>query len=95
MGSLDSLEAGLGPAQGKASALARRHGDTIDQGLEKATRVIYRKTKGTYGSQIPSGAGKDSLRRLGGTDDGKTGGGDAAPPASPPPLSSPRPPSAP
>ncbi|WP_282792326.1 antitoxin [Streptomyces sp. CC224B] len=96
MGFLDNLKAKLRPAKGKASALARRHGDTIDQGLEKAAKVVDRKTKGKYSSQIASGTGKakDALGRLAGTDGGKAGGGDTAPPAAPPPPSSPRPPSA-
>lgn len=84
MGLLDSLKAKLAPAKDKVSDLAQQHGDKVEQGLEKAARVVDEKTKGKYSATIESGTGKakeaiDRLAHKDGTD-GDTGG------ATPPPA---------
>ncbi|GGR58481.1 antitoxin [Streptomyces roseolus] len=91
MGFLDSLKAKLGPAKGKVSDLAQQHGDKIDQGLEKAARIVDEKTKGKYSDKIQSGTGKakDAIDRMGHKDDGRPGtdgrpGPDGTPPSPPP-----------
>ncbi|MFH8260404.1 antitoxin [Streptomyces roseolus] len=97
MGFLDSLKAKLGPAKGKVSDLAQQHGDKIDQGLEKAARIVDEKTKGKYSDKIQSGTGKakDAIDRMGHKDDGRpsaggtpgtggTPGADGTPPPPPP-----------
>ncbi|MFH9742303.1 antitoxin [Streptomyces roseolus] len=75
MGFLDSLKAKLGPAKGKVSDLAQQHGDKIDQGLEKAARIVDEKTKGKYSDKIQSGTGKakDAIDRMGHKDEGRPG----------------------
>ncbi|MER5890153.1 antitoxin [Streptomyces sp. NPDC001941] len=80
MGFLDQLKARLAPAKDKVSDLAQQHGDKIDQGLDKAAKMVDEKTKGKYSDKIESGTGKakDALDRLSHKDDG-------TPPASPPP----------
>ncbi|MFC9733543.1 antitoxin [Streptomyces roseolus] len=77
MGFLDSLKAKLGPAKGKVSDLAQQHGDKIDQGLEKAARIVDEKTKGKYSDKIQSGTGKakDAIDRMGHKDEGRPGTG--------------------
>ncbi|MFI0828788.1 antitoxin [Streptomyces roseolus] len=91
MGFLDSLKAKLGPAKGKVSDLAQQHGDKIDQGLEKAARIVDEKTKGKYSDKIQSGTGKakDAIDRMGHKDGGTPGtggtpGADGTPPPPPP-----------
>ncbi|MGY0491293.1 antitoxin [Streptomyces sp. WG-D5] len=88
MGFLDSLKAKLGPAKGKVSDLAQQHGDKIDQGLDKAGRMVDEKTKGKYSDKIQQGTekAKDAVDRMSGPDakDAKDGGN---PPSSPPPAS--------
>ncbi|MEU9858130.1 antitoxin [Streptomyces sp. NPDC047974] len=80
MGFLDSLKAKLGPAKGKVSDLAQQHGDKIDQGLDKAAKMVDEKTKGKYSDKIQSGTGKakDAIDRMG-HKDGGTGGTDGTP----------------
>ncbi|MFD4634367.1 antitoxin [Streptomyces sp. NPDC058284] len=87
MGFLDQLKAKLAPAKDKVSDLAQQHGDKIDQGLEKAAKVVDEKTKGKYSDKIQAGTGKakDAVDRLAGADEGKNPGGSATPPSPPPP----------
>ncbi|MEV7279003.1 antitoxin [Streptomyces sp. NPDC093111] len=85
MGLLDSLKAKLAPAKDKVSDLAQQHGDKVEQGLEKAAKVVDEKTKGKYSDKIESGTGKakeaiDRLAHKDGTD-GDKGGGATPPPA--------------
>ncbi|MEW2392976.1 antitoxin [Streptomyces venezuelae] len=94
MGFLDQLKAKLAPAKSKVSDLAQQHGDKIDQGLDKAAKVVDEKTKGKYSDKIQAGTGKakDALDRMAGADGEKDAGGSAGPstpqsPPSPPPAS--------
>ncbi|GHB01058.1 antitoxin [Streptomyces termitum] len=82
MGLMDSLKAKLGPAKDKVADLAQQHGDKIDQGLDKAAKVVDEKTKGKYSGQIQSGTGKakEAIDRIG-NKDGGTSGGPTPPPA--------------
>ncbi|GHJ96084.1 hypothetical protein SNE510_56030 [Streptomyces sp. NE5-10] len=77
MGLLDSLKAKLGPAKDKVSDLAHQHGDKIDQGLDKAAKMVDEKTKGKYSGKIQSGTGKakEAIDRLGHKDGGTPGTG--------------------
>ncbi|MFJ9037657.1 antitoxin [Streptomyces sp. NPDC102406] len=83
MGFLDSVRAKLGPAKDKVADLAQQHGDTIDQGLEKAAKAVDEKTKGKYSDKIRHGTSKakDALDRL--SADGKDGGAPPSPPTAP------------
>ncbi|MEV0255550.1 antitoxin [Streptomyces sp. NPDC050732] len=91
MGFLDQLKAKLAPAKDKVSHLAQQHGDKIDQGLDKAAKVVDERTKGKYSDKIRTGTGKakDAVDRLAGPDQGKDAGGTTTPPTppSPPPAS--------
>ncbi|WP_306318062.1 MULTISPECIES: antitoxin [unclassified Streptomyces] len=84
MGFLDSLKAKLGPAKGKVSDLAQQHGDKIDQGLDKAGKMVDEKTKGKYSDKIQMGTdkAKDAVDRMSASD-GKSpkdsDGGDTPP----------------
>ncbi|MDN3292708.1 antitoxin [Streptomyces ficellus] len=84
MGFLDSLKAKLAPAKEKVSDLAQQHEGKIDQGLEKAARMVDQKTKGKYSDKIESGTGKakDALGRIAHKDEGGTPPAPPAPPAS-------------
>ncbi|MEV3991307.1 antitoxin [Streptomyces sp. NPDC049837] len=84
MGFLDSLKAKLAPAKEKVSDLAQQHESKIDQGLEKAARMVDQKTKGKYSDKIESGTGKakDALGRIAHKDEGGTPPTPPAPPAS-------------
>ncbi|MEU4794568.1 antitoxin [Streptomyces sp. NPDC023327] len=96
MGFLDRLKDKLAPAKGKVSDLAQQHGDKIDQGLDKAAKVVDAKTKGKYSDKIHTGTGKakDAVDRLAGPAHGTDGhGGGTGGSATPPPL--PTPPAAP
>ncbi|GAA1945163.1 hypothetical protein GCM10009837_84100 [Streptomyces durmitorensis] len=87
MGFLQSLKDKLAPAKDKVAGLAQQHGDKIDQGLDKAAKVVDDKTKGKYSDKIQTGTGKakDAVDRLAGTPDEGTGkGGGTAPPTPPP-----------
>jgi hypothetical protein len=87
MGFLDNLKSKLAPAKSKVSDLAQQHGDKIDQGLDKAAKVVDEKTKGKYSDKIQTGTGKakDAMDRLAGTPDaGKDTGGPTTPPTPPP-----------
>ncbi|WP_030762303.1 antitoxin [Streptomyces griseus] len=77
MGLLDSLKAKLGPAKDKVSDLAQQHGDKIDQGLDKAAKMVDEKTKGKYSDTIRSGTGKakEAIDRIGQKDGGAPDGG--------------------
>ncbi|MEU4270575.1 antitoxin [Streptomyces sp. NPDC026092] len=83
MGLLDSLKAKLAPAKDKVSGLAQQHEAKIDQGLDKAAKLVDEKTKGKYSAKIESGTGKakDALERIAHKDDDGTKGpgGDAGP----------------
>ncbi|MFZ3567695.1 antitoxin [Streptomyces sp. BH097] len=70
MGILDSLKAKFGPAKDKVSDLAQQHGDKIDQGLDKAGRLVDQKTKGKYSDQIRMGTdkAKDAVGRMSATE---------------------------
>ncbi|MCF3105286.1 antitoxin [Streptomyces roseoverticillatus] len=76
MGLLDTLKAKLAPAKDKIGDLAQQHGDKIEQGLEKAAKVVDEKTKGKYSSRIQTGTGKakDAIERLAEKESGKEGG---------------------
>ncbi|MGV9878153.1 antitoxin [Streptomyces sp. NPDC003006] len=93
MGFLGQLKAKLAPAKNKVSGLAQQHGDKIDQGLDKAAKVVDEKTKGKYSDKIQAGTGKakNAVDRLAGPDQGKDADGGATPPSS---LTSPSPPPA-
>lgn len=87
MGFLDKLKDKLAPAKGKASGLAQQHGDKIDQGLDKAAKMVDGKTKGKYSDKIQTGTGKakGAVDRFAGTsDEGKDTGGGNTPPTPPP-----------
>ncbi|MEH6378915.1 antitoxin [Streptomyces sp. KLMMK] len=81
MGLLDTIKAKLAPAKDKIGDLAQQHGDKIEQGLEKAAKVVDEKTKGKYSSQIHTGAdkAKHAIDRLAEKEGGKGGGGTTAP----------------
>ncbi|WP_329258982.1 antitoxin [Streptomyces sp. NBC_01478] len=99
MGLMDSFKAKLAPAKEKVSGLAQQHGGKIENGLDKAAKMVDAKTKGKYSGKIQTGTGKakDAMDRLahkdapGGTGNtGSTspeGGGTTTPPESPPPAS--------
>ncbi|MEV7675230.1 antitoxin [Streptomyces sp. NPDC088752] len=80
MGLLDSLKAKLGPAKEKVADLAQQHGEKIDQGLDKAAKVVDEKTKGKYSDKIHSGTGKakEAIDRMGHKEGGAPGAGGAA-----------------
>ncbi|MGW7067965.1 antitoxin [Streptomyces sp. NPDC054855] len=87
MGFLQNLKSKLAPAKDKVAGLAQQHGDKIDQGLDKAAKVVDAKTKGKYSDKIQTGTGKakDAVDRLAGTpDEGKDAGGGPTPPTPPP-----------
>ncbi|MBC2906068.1 antitoxin [Streptomyces cupreus] len=87
MGLLDNLKAKLGPAKGKVSGLAQQHGGKVQHGLDKAAKVVDKKTKGKYHEKIQTGTGKakDAMDRLAHKDEGGTGtGGGTNPPSTPP-----------
>ncbi|MFB7030442.1 MULTISPECIES: antitoxin [unclassified Streptomyces] len=75
MGLMDSLKAKLAPAKEKVADLAHQHGDKIDQGLDKAAKVVDERTKGKYSDKIHSGTGKakDAIDRMGHKDGGVPG----------------------
>ncbi|MGW6542956.1 antitoxin [Streptomyces massasporeus] len=66
MGLMDNVKAKLGPAKGKVSDLAHRHGGKIHHGLDKAAQAVDKTTKGKYSDRIQSGAGraKSAMGRL-------------------------------
>lgn len=87
MGFLQNLKDKLAPAKDKAAGLAQQHGDKIEQGLDKAAKVVDEKTKGKYSDKIQTGTGKakDAMDRLAGTPgEGKRTDGGTAPPTPPP-----------
>lgn len=96
MGFLQNLKDRLAPAKDKVAGLAQQHGDKIDQGLDKAAKVVDDKTRGKYSDKIQTGTGKakDAVDRLAGTPDerekgdegvkGKETGGGPTPPTPPP-----------
>ncbi|MET7684165.1 antitoxin [Streptomyces sp. NPDC005423] len=89
MGLMDNLKAKLAPAKDKVSDLAQQHGSKIEQGLDKAAKVVDERTKGKYSDKIETGTGKakDAMDRLAHKDGPGTRDGTIAPPASPPPAS--------
>ncbi|MFI0742107.1 antitoxin [Streptomyces sp. NPDC021100] len=66
MGLFDDLKAKIGPVKDKVGGLVQQHGDKIEQGLDKAARMVDSKTDGKYSNQIRTGAGKakEALGRL-------------------------------
>ena len=87
MGLMDNLKAKLAPAKGKVSGLAQQHGDKVTHGLDKAAKVVDKKTKGKYSDKIQTGTGKarDAMDRLAHKDAaGGAGGPGTTPSASPP-----------
>ncbi|MFI0515963.1 antitoxin [Streptomyces sp. WSLK1-5] len=89
MGLLDNFKAKLNPAKDKVSGLAQQHGDRIHHGLDKAAKVVDKKTKGKYSDRIRTGTGKakDAMDRLAHQDGSEGPARDTTPPASPPPAS--------
>jgi uncharacterized protein YjbJ (UPF0337 family) len=102
MGLMDSFKAKLAPAKEKVSGLAQQHGGKIENGLDKAAKMVDEKTKGKYSGKIQTGTGKakDAMDRLAHKDEpgspgstsspGSTepeGGGTTTPPDAPPPAS--------
>ncbi|MFF8449229.1 antitoxin [Streptomyces leeuwenhoekii] len=100
MGLLDNVKARLGPAKGKVSDLAQRHGGKIQHGLDRAARAVDERTKGKYSDRIRTGAdkAKGAMDRLAHQDGSGSdpGGGTpgttpptpgTTPPAGPPPTS--------
>ena len=96
MGLMDNFKAKLAPAKDKVSGLAQQHGGKIENGLDKAAKMVDEKTKGKYSDRIQSGTGKakGAMDRLAHKDDtgnagstGPEGGGTSTPPSSPPPAS--------
>ncbi|MEU6484097.1 antitoxin [Streptomyces sp. NPDC046887] len=83
MGFLDTLKAKLAPAKDRVSGLAQQHEGKIDQGLEKAARMVDERTKGKYSDKIESGTGKakNAVGRIAHRDEG------GAPPPPAPPAS--------
>ncbi|RST09125.1 antitoxin [Streptomyces sp. WAC05374] len=83
MGFLDSLKAKLAPAKEKVSGLAQQHEGKIDHGLDKAAKMVDRRTKGKYSDKIESGTGKakDALGRIAHKDEGGTPPTPPTPPA--------------
>ncbi|MEV5509357.1 antitoxin [Streptomyces orinoci] len=66
MGLFDDLKAKLEPVKDKVGDLVQQHGGKIEQGIDKAARVVDEKTDGRYSSQIRTGTGKakQALDRL-------------------------------
>ena len=87
MGLKDNLKAKLAPAKDKVSGLAQRHEEKVHHGLDKAAKVVDKRTKGKYSDRIHTGTGKakgamDRLAHKG--DDTVTGS--TLPPDAPPPT---------
>lgn len=94
MGLLDNMKARLGPARDKVSDLARRHGDKVHHGLDKAAKAVDDRTKHKYTDKIQAGTGKakGAMDRLAHRDEQPHGAPDArphppTPPQGPPPTS--------
>ncbi|MFF3492351.1 antitoxin [Streptomyces sp. NPDC002795] len=91
MGILDSLKAKFGPAKNKVSDLAQQHGDKIDQGLDKAGKMVDQKTKGKYSDKIRMGTdkAKDAVDRMSASEgkNAKDTNGGNTPPSPPSPSS--------
>ncbi|MFC8963993.1 antitoxin [Streptomyces sp. NPDC057094] len=87
MGLMDHLKAKLEPAKDKVSGLAQQHGHKVNDGLEKAARIVDEKTKHKYSGTIRTGTGKakDAMDRLA----SKEGDGPATPPDMPTPPQAP------
>ncbi|MET7741967.1 antitoxin [Streptomyces sp. NPDC005385] len=86
MGLMDNLKAKLEPAKDKVSGLAQQHGHKVNDGLEKAAKVVDEKTKHKYSDTIRTGTGKakDAMDRLAAKE-----GGSATPPDTPTPPQAP------
>jgi hypothetical protein len=61
----------LDKAKAKAAAAVDKHGDKIDQGLDKAGEMADKKTHGQHSDKIADARGKatDALGKLDGTND--------------------------
>ncbi|WP_369190478.1 antitoxin [Streptomyces sp. R08] len=79
MGLMDNWKAKLAPAKDKVSGLAQQHGGKIENGLDKAAKMVDEKTKGKYSDKIQTGTGKakDAMDRLAHKDDGTGSSGNA------------------
>ncbi|WP_328932323.1 MULTISPECIES: antitoxin [unclassified Streptomyces] len=79
MGLMDNWKAKLAPAKDKVSGLAQQHGGKIENGLDKAAKMVDEKTKGKYSDKIQTGTGKakDAMDRLAHKDDGTGSAGSA------------------
>ncbi|WP_328828307.1 antitoxin [Streptomyces sp. NBC_00252] len=79
MGLMDNWKAKLAPAKDKVSGLAQQHGGKIENGLDKAAKMVDEKTKGKYSDKIQTGTGKakDAMDRFAHKDDGTGSAGSA------------------
>ncbi|MEU0334659.1 antitoxin [Streptomyces sp. NPDC006193] len=92
---MDKMKGRLGPAKDKAASLARRHGDKVQHGIDRAAKVVDERTKGKYSDKIHAGTGraKEAMDRLahsrGGPDTPSTPSAPRPPahPEGPPPVS--------
>ncbi|MFF8651930.1 antitoxin [Streptomyces griseoluteus] len=85
MSLFDDVKAALGPAKDKVTDLARQHGDAVQDGLDKAARLVDERTKGKYTDKIHAGTdkAKEAVDRLG-QEGRKPGDGPQTPPRTPP-----------
>ena len=79
MGFLDKLR-GKGGLKDKAVDLAKEHDDKIDQGIDKASELADKATKGKYTDKIDSAAEKVK----GAYEDPQSGPQSSVPPPTPP-----------
>ncbi|MFF4755589.1 antitoxin [Streptomyces sp. NPDC002514] len=79
MGLFDNVKAKLGPAKDKVSDLAQQHGGKIQDGLDKAAKVVDEKTKGKYSDKIHAGThkAKDAMDRIAHKGESEAGAGAA------------------
>lgn len=89
MGFFDTLLGRSGQLRDKAGKYASEHGDSIQQGLDKAGQAANKATKGRFEGQIDKarGAAKSGVDKLGegGPAGGGPAGGGSTPPPPPPP----------
>ncbi|MBC3844185.1 antitoxin [Streptacidiphilus sp. 4-A2] len=85
MGLTDNLKDALGQAKDKATEFAGKHSSTIDSGLDKATEMADKATKGKYTDQIHN-AGDKAKKTIDGlnTDKPVVPGETVKPPEEPP-----------
>ncbi|PGH52455.1 antitoxin [Streptomyces sp. Ru87] len=70
MGMMDKLKAKMKGQEGRD--LARRHGEKMDRGVDRAGDTADERTQGKYSKHIDTGTekGKDALGRYSGRDEG-------------------------